>query len=568
VKTAAGYSRPKSSRADRQGGKVDTAEVNELLDQLGRSYRSVPDPRSDQARRYEALGCLQVWQRYPDMVRWLTDEVGPDELRRIGALSQRELGSKVNRAHLWGIAAAVGLGRGVAMGLGRITAQDRERDLADSLAFVRLLYSGLDGSEQVFGGSAAVLAPDWVQWLRGGIEAVEPGAEAQRRFAESVQRLAIALNFDNRRGRHDTGPYPTGDGEVLVVRDYFLADELHHWADVADGLPHSITQALLFRSAGDPLPVADNGLLREQPEPALVGVATYARDRWDTAPDQIRAVRAEERDQLARRCAEAADRLAARVAAMPRRDRVMAGAQAYYTDLIAPLARAAGRWERLRDEFDFFELDRLTSEVYYELIPGDAADELVPRLVASGAAFAPVRAPISDEEAMPALHLLAIRGTSAQLPVEPAELEGAGLVTAGPAGYQLTEAGRAVHERLLAAERKTYEPERLEQAYQRFVALDGRFLELTEQWDGAGPDGRAELLAELADILQRARVALRRTNEQLLRFEPYLPRLRRALGRAQGGEPDYVADPSVESVRTVWIELHRDYQLTQGLPRT
>ena len=127
-----------------------------------------------------------------------------------------------------------------------------------------------------------------------------------------------------------------------------------------------------------------------------------------------------------------------------------------------------------------------------------------------------------------------------------------------------------MHERLIDQERRTYEMARLEQAYERFRAQNGALKALVAKWQslGDGDDGaRAELLAELTDIIGRVRVALRRTNEQLLRFEGYLPRLRKALARAEQGEYEYVAGAGIDSVHTVWMELHEDYLLTQGISR-
>jgi hypothetical protein len=536
---------------------MDRAGVNELLSLLRSSYAGVPDERDGDARRYEALGCLQVWQRYPEMLRWLAERLGAEGLASVGGQSLRQLGTKANRGHLWGLLAALGLGRGIAMGLGRISGQDREDDLTSALDVVSSLYGGLGQAPFV---REEPPRPDWLDVVRAEVtEAPGSLAEQSRQF----DRLARALNFHNRRGTHASGPYPV-EGGALVVRDYFLADDLHHWADVAVGLPHVVSQVLLF-AEGTHLPVAENGQLPPALPARPVGAAVFVREGWDSADARPVSDQAEA-EELMRRCSVAADALTARVASMPRRDRVMAGAQAYYTDLIAPLARAGGMWETLRDEFDFFELDRVVSEAYYDLIPGGGADDLVPRLINSGAAFAPIQDPISAEDAMPALHLLALRGSGHELPVSPSELESAGLVASGADGYVMTEAGRAVHERLLNQERKEYEADRFEQAYERFLALDGRFGEVTADWEGADEARRGELLTELTDIIQRARVALRRTNEQLVRFEPYLPRMRRALARAQEGEARYVADPDVDSVRTVWLECLRDYRLTQGLP--
>lgn len=136
-----------------------------------------------------------------------------------------------------------------------------------------------------------------------------------------------------------------------------------------------------------------------------------------------------------------------------------------------------------------------------------------------------------------------------------------------PAGYLLTDAGRALHERGLAVERKGVDAERLGQAYERFLALNGQLKAVAARWQSADEDARFELLGELADLVGRVKPALRRTAEQLPRFEPYLPRLRKAMSRAEEGQFEYVVSPTVDSVHTVWMELHEDYLLTQGITR-
>ena len=544
-------------------------EINDLLGYLGWNFWDASAPAGlSETADVQAVGALQAWQRYPSALALITEKVGADGVRVLGAGGRRQIGSKVNAPHAWALAVAVGLGRGVSMGLGRIDGQAREDDLRDGLGFVRQLYAGVRGpGETLFGSAqgyrAATLDSEWVDWLVRGTGAVEgDAADRYRSLDAAAARLAGLVHFGFPGASQVSGPYPMGEGSYLIVRDHFLAEDLYHWADVADGLPYALTEALIVTSDTAP-EINDAGRLLNRLGPPTAAVA-FARDRWDTPVEQVRRLEPGECDEIARRATEAADRLERRIATMPRRDRVMAGAQVYYIDPVAPFARAAGIWDSLCAEHDFFELDRLTSEAYYDLVPG--AGELLPKLISTGAAFAPVKEPISAEEAMPALHLLALRGSATDLPVPAADLIGAGLVAEADGRYELTEAGRAVHQRLLAAERKTYEPARLAQAYERFTALDQPLQEVVQKWQSAAESERGQLLAELADIISRVRVALRRTNEQLLRFESYLPRLRRALANSEKGQPEYVAGPDVDSINIIWRELDRDYRLTQDLP--
>jgi hypothetical protein len=541
----------------------DRAHVNELLAYLGWNHWDAlgETPPGDPGHR--AVGALQAWQRYPELLGALVEQAGPDGVAALGASARRGLGGKAGPGHLWSLATAFGLGRGLAVATGRADGQQREDELRAVLGLVRGLYGGLRGPgaplfASADGYRAAVLEPDWLDWLRGTLGPVgELG-----KLHDAASRLADLVHFDHPGARQDHGPYPD-DAGVLLVRELYLAEPAYHWADVTDGLPFSLVLALRL-PAGTPLEITDAGRVRGAlPEPEAAAV--FARPLWDTPGEQLRMLDPEQGGELAGHCAAVADRLAARVAAMPRRDRAMAGAQVFYLEPVIGLARRAGVWDALRTDLDCHELDPLVSEAYYELVPGGAAADLLPRLTASGTGFPAVKDPISAEAAMPALHLLALREVSAELPVPADELESAGLIAAGPDGYRLTDAGRGTHQRQLEAERRGYETERMAQAYERFVALDEPMHAVLDRWDAADQGQRGELLGELTDIVQRARVALRRTNEQLVRFEPYLPRLRRALTAAKEGAPEYVTGTDVDSVAVVWSELHRDYRLTQGL---
>lgn len=123
----------------------------------------------------------------------------------------------------------------------------------------------------------------------------------------------------------------------------------------------------------------------------LTGMACYARDRWDTPVSAVRRLDLEEMGRIECRSREASTRLYARIASMPRRDKVFAGAQVYYTDFILPFARAAGVWDTLVDEHDFFEIDPATAKAYYQLVGDDLAQTLVGQLLLEGRGFPPVQ---------------------------------------------------------------------------------------------------------------------------------------------------------------------------------
>ena len=560
------------------------AEVNDLSRYAGWNMWDCLAARATEGesgliprQEYESVSFVQIWQRYPEFLRRITEEIGADGVVELGRASRREIGTKANLLHSWALGFGVAFGRGVVLELG--LTEDRPEDLREAFAFQRRLYHGQWGGGPMFTsmrGYRAQLLED--HWLRRFDDEVTFFTEPEQRrdfqrFSASTEMLGFLLHFDNRAGLSDTGPYPTADGGFVIVRDHFLQEEAYQWGQLAEGLPYAVTQAMYFKP-DEPLDLqlVDIGTLFTEPAnylKHLKGAAVYARDRWDTPADAIRLLDPAEMHRIQVACDEGCSRLYPHIAGMSKREKIMAGAKVYYTDFLLPYARGAGMWDRLVNELDFFEIDPVTSQSYYTLVRDGTAAALVPRLFLTGAGFPPLPAAPEppDPEAFEALHTLALRGMIAELPGDGAALEAAGLVVSTPAGWMLTDAGRTGHEQLLAAERESFDRAAIAPAYDRFLTVNVKLKVLCVSWQAGDADQRAALLGELEDLVDRARPAVRRTAKILPRFGRYDERLSVALGRALGGEHDYVLSPLCESVHTVWMELHEDYLMTQGITR-
>lgn len=147
-------------------------------------------------------------------------------------------------------------------------------------------------------------------------------------------------------------------------------------------------------------------------------------------------------------------------------------------------------------------------------------------------------------------------------------------------GYSLTAAGRADHglrltqELDLAGARPA-----IEDAYQRFLKINGSLLEICTAWQLREIDGQfvvndhtderhdeavierlAGLHADVTPICFDLGVALGR-------FAGYRDRLANALANVQAGEVDWFTKPMIASYHTVWFELHEDLLATLGLER-
>ena len=250
-------------------------------------------------------------------------------------------------------------------------------------------------------------------------------------------------------------------------------------------------------------------------------------------------------------------------------ERIRRGVKVYCRDFLLPYARAAGLWDTFGSEgFDTYSPE--TEQAYPLLVSGRAAPVLG-AVFLMGQGLVPESglgaAPTVGEEALPALHAVALRGTVVEIPGGMADaLLDADLVAQTPTGYLLTEAGHRRHDQLLAAERDGMDLDRLGQIYQRFLALNGP-MKATSAKPAADDEARFELLDTLGELVERAGSPLKRTSDLLARFGGYQHRLQAALDRAEDGEWEYLTSPKVDSVHTVWMELHEDYLQTLGRSR-
>ncbi|MGE3620225.1 MAG: transcriptional regulator [Acidimicrobiia bacterium] len=149
------------------------------------------------------------------------------------------------------------------------------------------------------------------------------------------------------------------------------------------------------------------------------------------------------------------------------------------------------------------------------------------------------------------------------------------------AGHQLTPAGRAELERRLARELDAHRArEAVTDAYRRFLALNGPFLDACARWQvRSGPDGTpvvndhldptydAALVDELGALHDRVVPVLGTLAAALDRYRRYEPALAGALTRVRAGEVDHFTKPIVPSYHTVWFELHEDLLATLGIER-
>lgn len=143
--------------------------------------------------------------------------------------------------------------------------------------------------------------------------------------------------------------------------------------------------------------------------------------------------------------------------------------------------------------------------------------------------------------------------------------------------WQLTPVGREEHRISLAEDvgtlRTTHD---LGEPYRVFLSLNERFKQLCGDWQlFSGEPNDHSNAAYDADVVQRlqqlnvdAQPVVERMGEVLARLAPYAPRLAQTCQRVLKGETNMFTGVMCGSYHDVWMELHEDLILTQGIDRS
>ncbi|GAB3003414.1 hypothetical protein LWP59_27445 [Amycolatopsis acidiphila] len=546
-------------------------------------------------QEYEALGIMNSWFMHPEWMRAIEDRVGVDGVLDIGARAKREIGTKINMLHLWAIATASSFGRGITLELGLHDFDYQVERISRTMTTTRRLYKGLWGSGPMLssmrGYAAPVLDPSWIDRFETDRISLAPERDrsAFQRFNGAVELMGFLLHFDNRLGLGDSGPYPTGDGGFVIVRDLFINEPAFPWSDTTEGLPYVVTIAMFFPGDGRLSPrVFDLSTLFTEPSnylPHVSGVAVYTREKFDTPMDHLRTLTLQDMAALREECEAKSETLYRRIAAMSKREKVLAGAYTYAAGFVLPIARAAGMHEELVREHGFGELHPVVEAAYDTIISG-VATEMIPRLFLTGSWANDVP---ETSRTMPSIQpgefdvLLALRArgfarpeqlvASAGLPVEQVgsvvtAAEEAGFVkrrTGKVTGASLTPAGKARLALLTSHVVSAAERTEIAEVYQAFLAPNRAFKSLTSAWqlqEGSGiPVELRRVHAEVSALLDKAAGAQER-------YGRYRTRLETALARFEAGDTDALAKPMSESYHDIWMELHEDLLATLGRRRS
>ncbi len=132
--------------------------------------------------------------------------------------------------------------------------------------------------------------------------------------------------------------------------------------------------------------------------------------------------------------------------------------------------------------------------------------------------------------------------------------------------WQLTAAGRSAHADELAHEVVGLDRETLAARYQPFLRLDKRLKELCEDWRD-NDCASADIVERLSAFDSDAQQVVKGIGEVWPRLSMYASRLAQTCQRFASGETKMLTGVMCGSYHDVWMELHEDLILTQGIDR-
>ena len=141
--------------------------------------------------------------------------------------------------------------------------------------------------------------------------------------------------------------------------------------------------------------------------------------------------------------------------------------------------------------------------------------------------------------------------------------------------WQLTPDGRVAHAKGLAEDIGGLDLHEMRPDYHEFVRINERFKVLCGDWqlrngeinDHTDAAHDQDVLAGLVRLDEETHPRIAAMSTALTRLAPYSPRLTAALGRLQAGDIKQFTGVMCNSYHDVWMELHEDLILSQGIDR-
>lgn len=400
----------KQKKADVLKDEFTIAELNDLNNYMAWNTWDVLVMRATEGasgmiprQEYEALALMQMFYRYPELMRAMTKEVGAQGVLDIGASARTEIGTKVNCVHDWCIGtAAFSLGRCVLLALEAIEARDYVEESNAMCKFAQRVQWGKRQDGWTLNSQnryrCQIHDQDLIDQLTTQCEDFEPESDKHNQFVAfnaAAELLAFFDHYDCRLGLGDTGPYLLPDGRILIIRDLFVNEEIFHWSDVCEGLPYCYTLAVLVdpdRMGLKEIRVNDISTTFTIPKnyiSAITGGTVLVREKWDTPMSEVYHLPFKDFDPHLEKIREATFRMYQKTARMSRRELILNGVYTYFIDFILPHLRKSGIYDYACQELNLWEIDQRVTNYYYDIMKRNFLQETVPLKVFSGSGYLP-----------------------------------------------------------------------------------------------------------------------------------------------------------------------------------
>lgn len=355
-------------------------------------------------QEYEILAFMQEFYRYPEFMRLMTDRIGAEGVMNIGESARHEIGTKINCVHDWCLGAvAFGMGRCGLLALEAIRPDDYVEESNTILKFMQRVLWGKRQDGYILNSQdryrCQIHDQSLIDQLMGQVVDFEQDSDDYNKFTNfnaTAELLAFFDHYDCRLGLGDTGPYPLPDGRLLIIRDLFVNEEVYHWSDVCDDLPHCYTLAVVIdpdKLGLQEIRVNDISTTFTVPKnyiPAVTGGAIFVRDKWDTPMGEVYPLKFGDLEPHLDKIRTATVKMYDKTIRMPRRELCQNGIWSYYVDMLLPYLRKAGVWDEVvSPKYDFWELDQRVANYYYEITKRNFVQVTVPQKIFSGAGYLP-----------------------------------------------------------------------------------------------------------------------------------------------------------------------------------
>lgn len=142
--------------------------------------------------------------------------------------------------------------------------------------------------------------------------------------------------------------------------------------------------------------------------------------------------------------------------------------------------------------------------------------------------------------------------------------------------WQLTPEGRQAHLEALARDVQQYDLAALAPHYQSFLEINDAFKSLCGEWQlkGGAPNDHSDetydrsVIDQLQRLHDRTQPVVSRLASEVPRLNPYGVRLEQAVTQVANGVITMFTGVMCGSFHDVWMELHEDLILTQGIDRS